>query len=565
MRMSRRVRLFSLTAVAGLGVPLLVSVGAGSSPAVGATHRSFHMARDRQFAHNMEKRRETKGYLKARARYFDARRLSGNHPVSVEQAARLRAHAANQRTALPSAPAARRPGRPALASDGNPWQALPEKTTLQPGRTSGGLQTVSGRISALAVAKNGRIFAGAAQGGVWRYVPSTGEWTALTDDLSTLAVGAIAIAPSDQKVIYLGTGEGDLSGDSYFGDGVYRSDDGGDTWTHVNGGSIFTGTSISKMVVDPTNPRRVYVATIRGKAGSFRVSSPFQHTWGVYRSLDGGRHWTALKTTNQFERGAADLTLDPNNPRTVYSTFVGKGIFRTTSASHQQHWTRIMDGLPKNADYTEGPTRFAISASKLPKHQTRLYAGFDWYDTDGGYHESRVFRSDNGGNHWKQLPTTGPLPQVDSVKNYCDIQCTYDNVVLTDPQHPRVVYVAGEYNYPLGSGGIYRSTNGGRTWKNLGFDLHPDFHAIAVEPDSTSHVVIGNDGGVWDSFRRGGRLAPGTGLDKAQWRNLNDGLMITQIDSVDYSNNFFVPVLYAGTQDNGTQIGPIPGGLIEDP
>jgi uncharacterized repeat protein (TIGR01451 family) len=562
---TRRVRRTCLAAITGLGVPLLVTVGAGNNPAVGATQHSFHLARDRQVVQNAERRMERKGYLQARARYYDARRLSGNRAISVERASHLRAHAANQRQSLRQAPVARRPGRPALSSAPTVWQALPEKTTLQIGRTTSQLQTVSGRISALAVDTQGHIFAGAAQGGVWRYDPATGRWTALTDNLSTLAVGALAIAPSNNKVIYLGSGEGDLSGDSYFGDGVYRSADGGNSWQHVNGGSIFTGTSISKIVVDPTNPNRLYVATIRGKAGSFRVSSPFQQTWGVYRSVDGGKHWTALRTTNQFEHGAADLALDPNDPHTVYSTFVGKGIFRTTSASHQKKWKRIMTGLPANADYVSGPTRFAISATKLPKHRTRLYAGFDYTDTSGTYHPSRIFRSDNGGNSWRKLPTEGPLPQVDSVLNYCDIQCTYDNVVTADPKHYNVVYVAGEYNYPLGSGGIYRSTDGGRTWLNLGLDLHPDFHAIALQPGKYSHVVIGNDGGVWDSANRGGRQAPGASLDDAQWRNLNDGLQITQIDSVDYSNNFFLgPVLYAGTQDNGTQVGPLPGAVIGD-
>src|SRR3954451_10707910 len=322
MRLTRRVRVTCLASIAALGVPLLLSGTSGTTPAVGAELHPVHLYRNSHTLIAAEQQRERPGYLKARAAYFDARRLSGDKPLSVAHAAQLRATAAAQRTALSSASAASRRATPAYAraASASTWKQIPRQATLSIGATTGQLQPVSGRISTMAVDSAGRIFAGAAQGGVWRYSPKAKTWTPLTDALDTLAVGAVAIAPSDEKTIYLGSGEGDLSGDSYWGNGVYRSTDRGATWKHVNGSAKFVGASVSKIVVDPKNPDLLYAATVRGKAGSFRVLSPFQDTWGVYRSRDGGRHWKLLKGTHAHERGATDLALGPNAPWRVYAT-----------------------------------------------------------------------------------------------------------------------------------------------------------------------------------------------------------------------------------------------------
>lgn len=562
MRSMRRVRLLSTAAITGLGASLFLTVGVTTTsvPAAGDEIRPINVQHNRALVATMERRRESKSYLAARARYYDARRLAGRHPISVEQAAAYRSQAAAQRQRLSPSPANDRSARPAITA--NPqWQPLPETATLQNGRTTGNFQAVSGRVSALAMDHAGHIFLGAAQGGVWRYDPKAGTWTPLTDSLGSLATGAIAVAPSNDKVVYVGTGEGDLSGDSYFGDGVYRSADGGNTWRHVNGGEPFIGTSISRIVVDPRHPNTVYVATIRGKAGVRRVTSPFKNTWGIYKSTNGGRSWSRLWVTHEVDGGATDLVLDPHNPTTLYASFWGAGIYKATAAGHQRNWKKIMDGLP-TGQYDALPTRFAITATALGK-QTRLYAGFEYVDTKGHYHPSRIYRSDQGGKNWKALPTEGPLKQVDSVLNYCATQCDYDNVVVADPAHPDTVYVGGQYSYATGSGGIYRSMDGGKTWRSLGLDLHPDFHAIALQPGHHTHVAIGNDGGIWYSSVQGGRRGSHKNFGAVHWDDLNVGLDTTQMDSIDYSDHppfesdTHGPVYYAGTQDNGTQIGPL--------
>src|SRR4029079_10365853 len=118
-------------------------------------------------------------------------------------------------------------------------------------------------------------------------------------------------------------------------------------------------------------------------------------------------------------------------------------------------------------------------------------------------------------------PTGGDAANPDSIVDYCTTQCFYDNVVMPDPTNPDIVYVAGSYGYDQSpqSGGIYRSTDGGQTWKSLGLDLHPDFHALAFEPDDSKHVVIGNDGGVWQSANRGGRLGGRAAPARARTRS----------------------------------------------
>ena len=117
---------------------------------------------------------------------------------------------------------------------------------------------------------------------------------------------------------------------------------------------------------------------------------------------------------------------------------------------------------------------------------------------------SQVWKSIAGGA-WSLLPS-GAAGSPDNVSGYCGTQCFYDNLIGVDPNNPNIVFVLGLFNYGTGSGGVFRSMDGGQTWKDLGYDLHPDYHAIAINPANTSQVMIGNDGGVWFWPDRGGRL-----------------------------------------------------------
>jgi len=222
-----------------------------------------------------------------------------------------------------------------------------------------------------------------------------------------------------------------------------------------------------------------------------------------------------------------------------------------------------MSGLP-TGNFLEGGTRFSLgishpSASGAPT----LYTGFDWFDSSDAYHTARVFKSTDGGATWAQ---TGTGSGTNSIVNYCGTQCFYDNVVKPDPTNPNVVYALGSYGYNNSpqSGGVYRSTDGGATWKNLGYEQHPDFHAFAFDPTNTAHILVGSDGGVWFSTNRGGRPNASDPLSAVDWQNLNgtvdrasptviarSNLSITQFTSIATVPQIPARV-WGGTQDNGT-------------
>lgn len=491
------------------------------------------------------------GFDKLRDSYYWSRLLAGDGQISLAHAAALRSTAVTAANGLPVATKS--------SNGGGTWTNQGPSPIVQVARTSSTFQAVSGRVGALAIRKDGTVILGAAQGGIWTYDATTGTWTSRSKDLSTQAVGALAIAPSNDDVVYMGSGEAALSGDSYFGDGIYRSADGGVTWKHVS--TTFTGQSVSDIAIDPTNANHLYASTIRGRGGNHRVSAPTEEPYGVWESTDAGRTWTLRKGTRDQLHGATDLVMDPQHPNVLFASFWGDGIYR--SADGGLTWRSALGDLPKG-NFLEGGTRFALGISH-PSHASTptLYTGFDYFDVNGVHQPAQVFKSTDEGVHWT---ATGTGTGIDSILNYCATQCSYDNEVKPDPTNPNIVYVLGQYNYGLSpqSGGIYRSKDGGATWQSLGYDLHPDYHAIAFQPNNTKHIAIGNDGGVWQSYARGGRNGADKPLTAVNWEDLNGqvdpattalihstGLAITMFDSIATVPN--VPGQYwGGTQDNGT-------------
>jgi uncharacterized repeat protein (TIGR01451 family) len=481
------------------------------------------------------------------------RRTAGDHRLSIDQAALHRSEAATAAHALK----ATKPAISPLTYVG-PWTEISPNPIVQVNRGSSTFYAVSGRVSALAIRpSNGLKILGGAQGGIWTYDEETGTWIPRTDDQKTLSIGAIAIAPSDDSIVYAGTGEGNLSGDSYFGHGFLKSTDGGIRWAPI-GGDTFVGVSISKVVVDPTDPNHVYASVIRGRAGSRRQTPPFAGKYGIWESTNGGAKWKNIKKAKDEVHGATDLAMDPLQPNILYASFWGEAIYRSTNGG--QTWAPFMAGIPAAATFgTGGGTRFALGISHPAGHAAVLYAGFEW--TVGGVDQpSRIWKSIDGGP-WQLLPTGSG---VDNIEDYCGGQCFYDNVIGVDPTNSDNVYALGLFNYGTGSGGVFRSTDGGQTWKDLGWDLHPDYHAIAIDPTNTSHVLIGSDGGVWYSETGGGRQGAADPLSANDWADLNGtvdpntagvthrtGLRITQFTSI--ANVPTVPNrVFGGTQDNGT-------------
>ena len=504
---------------------------------------------------------ETEARLLLLDQQFISTRTAGDVPLSVEQAVALRKAAADQAKLLKNPPLA---GPTTFAGT---WGALGPNPIVQVQRSDGKFTAESGRIGALAIRKNGQFVLGAAQGGIWLYDPASGRWTPKTDDLPSTAIGALAVAPSDDNVVYAGTGEGALSGDSYFGNGILRSTDGGVSWSHVSG-DFFVGVSTSRLAVDPSNADHLYAAILRGRGGDRRVSPPVHSTFGIWESTDGGVNWTLLKAAPPPSLGATDLRLDPQSPKTLYASFWSDAIYKSTDGGAT--WNPIMNGLPTNANFAAGLTRFNLGLSHPAGRSAVLYTGFDWVDTAGHHHAGRIFKSTDQGASWVE---TGHGTGIDSVLGYCGTQCFYDNVVEVDPTNPDILFAAGSFGYSLSppSGGVFRSMDGGATWKNLGWDMHPDFHVLAFDPGNPAKVLIGNDGGVWYSTSRGGRNNPTDPLSAVTWQNLNGtvigsnggvlhrtGLQISQFTSVAAVPTMLVPVgaatqrFWGGTQDNGT-------------
>jgi uncharacterized repeat protein (TIGR01451 family) len=494
----------------------------------------------------------------ARMQWFYSLRAASSpqSSFSIADAAVLRAKAADEviqqgQTNVPSN----------VAGYGGAWSPLGPNPIIQEGRTTDNpLLAMAGRIGALAIRSTPpyTMYLGGAQGGIWISSTLTTQWTPMTDNLPSLAIGAIALAPSNEDIVYVGTGEGALSGDSYFGNGVLKSTDAGHHFAQVSG-NTFTQVSISKIVVDPTNPSHLYVAALSGVAGSVNVRPPGPSLFGVWQSIDGGVTWTPSMVTNDRLKGATDLVMDPRNPSTLYASFESLGIYKTIDGGAS--WHAAMNGFPTGANYAAAPTRFALGIShEISETNATLYAGFEYVDASNHLVPSTVWKSTDNAASWTQTNTA-------VVNGYCtgtSSQCFYDNVIGVDPTNADIVYVLGLFNYSTGTGGIYRSMDGGATWVDLGWHQHPDFHAIAIRKDAPNNLIIGNDGGVWKSSNYGGRTNPSDPIDAADWVDLNgtvdpsngtviarSNLQIAQFTSMQ-QNPSITGRVYGGTQDNGT-------------
>ncbi len=496
---------------------------------------------------------EGESFLLQRDADFMLKRTAGDIPLDNQQAGALRAEAARAAARL------RKEGIPTAGPSTftDNWVGLGPKPIAELARSTNSLVAMNGRIGALAIRQDGTWILGAAQGGIWVFDFDTNTWVPKTgalgeENIPSLAIGALAVAPSNDLIVYAGTGEGALSGDSYFGNGVLKSTDGGDTWSHVSG-DYFQGVSISKLVVHPTDANILYAAVLRGRGGSHRTTPTVHSKYGVWKSTDGGVSWTLLNVAKKQDQlnGATDLAIDPQNPNILYASLWGDAIYKSTNGGNS--WSPIMNfGLP-SPDFAASLTRFSIDLSHPnPGGSGTLYAGFDWVDANG-YNPSRVFKSTDGGASWTMLPG-GSDP--DKVEDYCGGQCFYDNVIEVSPDDENVVFAAGQFDYGIGSGGIYRSDDGGMTWKNLGWNQHPDFHALAFDPSDTNNVLIGSDGGVWYSASRGGRPSASDPLSAVTWVGQNThGLQIAQFSSIATVPQDPGGIFWGGTQDNGTQQG----------
>ncbi len=311
----------------------------------------------------------------------------------------------------------------------------------------------------------GLYYFGAAAGGVWKSTDAGAHWTPIFDSVPNASIGAIAVAPSDHKVIYVGTGEGALRGDITWGDGVWRSADAGKTWTHMG---LSDTRQIGALIVDPANPDIVLVAA-EGHAFGPNAER------GVFRSADGGKTWTKVLYKDE-NTGAVDVTFDPGNPRIVYAALwqvrrqpwgfssggEGSGLYRSEDGGLT--WTQL-----KGAGLPEGILgRIDVSVSKAdPK---RIYAMIE--AKEGG-----LYRSDDAGAHWTRVSDDGRIRQ----------RAWYFSKIYADPKSVDTVYALNT--------GMLKSTDGGKTWA-LTSAPHGDHHALWIDPSDPNDLINASDGGA---------------------------------------------------------------------
>jgi photosystem II stability/assembly factor-like uncharacterized protein len=335
-----------------------------------------------------------------------------------------------------------------------------------------------GRAVAVAGDPNHRevFFFGGVDGGVWKTVNGGQTWNNITDGKATFAsVGAIALAPSDPNVIWVGTGETDWREDLTHGDGVWRSTDGGESWQHLG---LEDTRHIGVIRVDPNNPDVAYVAAMGHAFGP----NPMR---GVFRTSDGGRSWKKVLYLDE-NTGAADLAMDPSNPRILYAAMwrARRSPWGLDAGGGRSGLWKTIDGgdswteLSGNAGLPSTPLgRIGISVS--PAQTQRLYASVEAPDSAGG-----IFRSDNGGRTWTR--TNGDQE--------FRVRAWYYSLLTADPVDPNTVYVMNL--------GVMRSIDGGRTFQFIGVP-HGDTHIMWIDPKDPRRMINGNDGGAQVSFDAG--------------------------------------------------------------
>ncbi len=403
------------------------------------------------------------------------------------------------------------------------WQQSRKAHQSVAGRGEGwvfeGPLNTGGRISAIAMPASDwqTIYAGAASGGIFKSTDNGNSWEAIFEDAVSLSIGDIVIAPSEEDILYVGTGEANAGGGSmsYDGFGIYRSDDAGESWQHIGLDNIG---SVGRLAVHPQNSQVCYVAAM----GRLFSNNPER---GVYRTLDGGGAWENVLFLND-STGAIDIVLHPDHPDTLYATMwervrrpdrrnyggPSSGIFRSYNGGDT--WTELTSGLPNDAFV--GRIGIDISESS----PSTLYA---IYADDIGYFDG-VYKSTNGGDTWTRT-NDGALSNMYSSYGW------WFGRISIDPANPNIAYAIG---YDL-----YKTTNGGSSWSLISSAVHVDQHDLVAHPQNTSHVVLGNDGGVYISGNGG-----------STW-SFCDNMPITQFYTCEVDEQF-PERFYGGTQDNGT-------------
>lgn len=373
----------------------------------------------------------------------------------------------------------------------------------------------SGRVIGFAIdpGNSARYFVAAASGGVWKTINNGTTWTPVFDKEGSYSIGAIVLDQKNPLTVWVGTGENNSQRSVSYGNGVYRSDDGGKTWKNVG---LKTSEHIGRIAIDPKDSNTVYVAAqgpLWGPGGDR----------GLFKTTDNGKTWKKILSLSE-NTGVTDVVIDPQNPETLYAaayqrrrhmwTLINGGpesaIYKSTDAGVT--WNKLKAGLP-----TTDLGRIGLAIS--PADSNVIYATVEAADKKGG-----IFRSNDRGGSWER-------------RNEFDVTAMYYSRIVADPKNVDRVYVMNVF--------LMVSDDGGKTLRRLGEkSKHVDNHDIWIDPNNTDHYLVGCDGGVYESLDRG-----------VNWE-FKRNLPITQFYDVTTDNSTPFYNVYGGAQDNFSVGGP---------
>ncbi|MFW6140881.1 MAG: VPS10 domain-containing protein [Acidobacteriota bacterium] len=371
------------------------------------------------------------------------------------------------------------------------------------------------------------IYAAIGPSGVWKSTNDGITWEPVFHKESTVSVGDIAVDQRNPDVIWVGTGEATSRNSVTIGDGIYKSTDGGKTWEHLG---LEETRHISRIIIDRKNPDTVYVSALGHLWGKNKER-------GIYKTTDGGKNWKKILYVNE-NTGMADLVIDPSDSRILYAAAWdyqrypyyfysggdGSGIYKTEDAG--KTWKRLVKDLPEGII---GRIGLAVSQSR----PNVVYALIE-------HNEGGIWRSEDKGDSWERMCDNDTYVKINN-------RPFYYSQIRVDPTDDEVVYVF--------SGGLFVSKDRGQRFKAISSGIHPDHHALWIDPNNPQHLIDGNDGGIDITYDQG-----------ANWRAVKH-MALAEVYQIGYDmrDPYYV---YCGLQDNGVWGGLSnsldTGGIIND-
>ena len=378
-----------------------------------------------------------------------------------------------------------------------------------------GPAVTSGRISDFAVnpKNNSEYYVASSAGGVWKTTNRGITYQPVFDGEGSYSIGCVTLDPSNENTVWVGSGENNNQRSVSYGDGVYKSSDGGRSWKNMG---LKNSEHISQIIVDPKDPNIIYV-------GAYGPVWSEGGERGVYKSIDGGTTWNCIKAISTYT-GCNDMVMDPRDNRVLYAafhqrirkvfTYIGGGpesaIYKSTDAGTT--WNKLEGGLPSG-----DVGRIGLDIS--PINPDMLYAVAEAKDGKGG-----IYRTINKGASWEKRSGTST-----SGNYYQEVTC--------DPHNPEKIYITDTY-YKV-------SYDGGKTVSNLGeTNKHIDNHEIWIDPKDPNHLLVGCDGGIYETY------------DHAKTYDFKSNLPVTQFYKVATDNEYPFYSVHGGTQDNLSLGGP---------